>query len=131
MTREHLKELLVILASPWDPWIPGAIKETGGFRSQSPRVASKSYTTDANLSCLLPSTLGKFIYLLFISYGGQRGDLKDQGHGNQAIGVGGLVLLHYWGTFRLPQQLLGSSPDVPQQHPPLTKDCSHRTLLPL
>lgn len=25
VTREHLKELLIVLASSWDPWTPGAI----------------------------------------------------------------------------------------------------------
>lgn len=101
MTRELLKELLMVPATCRGPWIPGAGLEAGGMRPQRPLVASRSCTTDASFSCLLPSTLGKFIYLLFISCGG-RGDLEDQGHGNQAIGIGGPCPLTLLGFIRAP-----------------------------
>jgi hypothetical protein len=50
----------------------GPFRKLGDLGHNTPLVASKSYTTDANFSCLLPSILEKFIYLLFISYGGER-----------------------------------------------------------
>jgi len=68
MAREHSKELLTpcqLLGSS-DPGAPGSWRAW----ATGPLLASGSYTTDATFSCLLPSTLGKFIYLLFISYTG-------------------------------------------------------------
>lgn len=53
--REYLKELLIVLASSWDPWIPIAMWDWD-LEATAPQVASKSYTTDASFSCLLPST---------------------------------------------------------------------------
>ncbi|XP_025714655.1 rho guanine nucleotide exchange factor 2 isoform X6 [Callorhinus ursinus] len=70
MAREHSKELLTPcqLLGSLDTW--GPQEAGGGLGPQGPLLASRSYTTDATFSCLLPSTLGKFIYLLFISYTG-------------------------------------------------------------
>lgn len=68
--REHWKELPTAPAGSGAPRTPGAAGKLGGNRPQHLLLVSRSYTTDASFSCLLPSTLGKFIYLLFISYTG-------------------------------------------------------------
>ncbi|XP_059000914.1 rho guanine nucleotide exchange factor 2 isoform X3 [Mustela lutreola] len=68
--REHWKELPTAPAGSGAPRTPGAAGKLGGNGPQHLLLVSRSYTTDASFSCLLPSTLGKFIYLLFISYTG-------------------------------------------------------------
>lgn len=65
MTRELCKELLIVLACSWDPWIPEGHVESWGIGPQCPLVASGSYTTDANL---MPSPLYFRKIYLFIVY---------------------------------------------------------------
>lgn len=59
------------------------------------------------------------IYLFIVYYlWRERGDLEDQGLGNQAIGIRGALSLNTTGVYSgLTMRPLGSSPDTCQQHP--------------
>lgn len=68
--REYLKELLIVLASSWDPWIPIAMWDWG-FRGHSPLGGIQELHHRCQF--FMPSSLylGKNIYLLFIGYVGE------------------------------------------------------------